>query len=362
MISNTLRYWLAAIYLPGIGPRRFFHWLANFSNVEKLFQASSDELQNIGLTAQQIHAIQHPNWKQVESDLAWTQQLDQHLISYDDPSYPSLLKESADPPLVLFVRGDKNVLASLQIAMVGSRHASPSGISNAEEFARYLAQAGFTITSGLALGVDGASHRGALAVGGKTIGVAGTGLNHIYPAAHRKLIESIIESHGAVISEFPLTMPPLSANFPRRNRIISGLSVGVLVVEAALKSGSLITAKFALEQGREVFAMPGSIQNPLVRGCHYLIRQGAKLVETVDDVLQELRAFCVTNVPKQNEVRENLTSKENLLLKQIAYENTPMDVIILRSSLTTSEVSSILLALELKGYIQSVPGGYIRIA
>lgn len=363
MNSNHLPYWLAAVYLPGIGPRRVFQWLENFSNIASLFQATTEELKLVGLAPQHIHALHHVNWDLIAADLTWAHSANQHIIAYDDAHYPALLKESPDPPLVLYVRGDKTALANLQIAIVGSRHATAAGLANAEAFAHYLAAAGFTITSGLALGIDGASHRGALAANGRTIGVAGTGLKHSYPASHRSLIEEIIAANGAVISEFPLTMPPLSANFPRRNRIISGLSIGVLVVEAALKSGSLITARCALEQGREVFAIPGVIHNPLVRGCHYLIRQGAKLVETVEDIVAELQPFCrIAKVVHKSKAREPLEKIEEHVLAQIEYEITAMDVIILRSSLTTSEVSSILLALELKGYIQSVHGGYIQVA
>jgi DNA processing protein len=270
------------------------------------------------------------------------------------------LKEISDPPLVLFVRGNKDILSVRQVAMVGARNATPAGIKNAEQFAYALAEAGYAVTSGLALGVDGACHRGALAAKGMTIGVCGTGLNYIYPISHRSLATNMIQHNGAVISEFPLATTPRAENFPRRNRVIGGMSVGVLVVEAALKSGSLITARHALEQGREVFAIPGSIHNPLTKGCHHLIRQGAKLVETIGDILEELGGLSLATALVPTMEISHLSPKERWLLEQIGYEITSMDAILLHSGLTAGEVSSMLLTLELNGYIQSVPGGYIR--
>ena len=201
-------------------------------------------------------------------------------MTLHDARYPELLKQIADPPSILFVQGDVSLLAKWQIALVGSRNPSASGRDTAYEFSRYLAQDGITINSGLAMGIDAASHQGALAAGGKTIAVIGTGLDRVYPAKHRELAHEIA-STGAIVSEFALGTSPRAENFPRRNRIISGLSLGTVVVEAAVKSGSLITARMAMEQGREVFAIPGSIHNPLARGCHQLIRQGAKLVENI---------------------------------------------------------------------------------
>lgn len=367
MHSNHLHYWLAAIYLPEIGPRKILRWLEQFNNIEQLFLAKHAELQAVGLNPKQIAAIKNPDWKSVERDLTWAKKANQHILSLTHPDYPKLLKEIAAPPLVLFVHGHVEALKRMQLAIVGARNASVAGLKNAEQFAYHLAQVGLAITSGLAVGIDGASHRGALRAQGVTIGVAATGLQHIYPSSHRKLAEEIVENNGAVISEFPLTMLPIANNFPRRNRIISGLSVGVLVVEAALKSGSLITVKYALEQGREIFAIPGSIHHPLARGCHHLIRQGAKLVETAKDILEELGGFktamdaelsaqfCHLNQPTAA-----ICPKFRQILEQIGQEITSIDMIILQSGLTPGEVSSILLKLELNGYIQSVAGGYIR--
>ena len=210
---------------------------------------------------------------------------------WDDPAYPGLLEELPDAPPLLFIEGDPSLLERPQLAMVGSRRASRPGLDNATAFARSLARGGFVITSGLALGIDGAAHQGALDVGGKTIAVLGTGLEQLYPRRHLGLAARIVEGGGALVSELPLDCPPQAANFPRRNRIISGLSLGVLVVEASPSSGSLITARLAAEQGREVYAIPGSIHHPGARGCHQLIRQGAALVESVEDVLQALRGW-----------------------------------------------------------------------
>jgi len=362
-LQNTLPYWLAALYLPGVTPRTFLRWLEQFTDIQSLFNASEDEMQIKGISHQHRQSFQQINSKQIEEDLLWTQaqSSNHHIISLEDEAYPTLLKEISDPPLVLFVRGNKDALSTMQIAMVGSRRATPAGLKQAHYFASSLAEHGLTITSGLALGIDGASHRGALDANGVTIGVCGTGLQHIYPRSHRQLTEDILQQGGAILSEFSLHALPRAENFPRRNRVIGGMSVGVLVVEAAIKSGSLITARCALEQGREVFAIPGSIHNPLAQGCHHLIRQGAKLVETTEDILEELEVL-LQNDKKQNIMNElkELPACQQHIFEQIGYEITPMDVILLRSGLTAGKVSSILLILELNGYIQSVPGGYIR--
>jgi DNA processing protein len=223
--------------------------------------------------------------------LAWLEQPGQHLLMWDQPEYPALLAEIADAPPLLFVAGDPQILEKPQLAMVGSRRASKPGMDTAAAFSRSLAGAGFVITSGLALGIDGAAHQAALDVGGQTIGVLGTGLENVYPQRHRALADALIARGSAVVSEFPLETAPQPSHFPRRNRIISGLSLGVLVVEASVASGSLITARLAAEQGREVYAIPGSIHHPGARGCHQLIRDGAVLVETIEHILEALRGW-----------------------------------------------------------------------
>jgi DNA processing protein len=357
---EDLHYCLATIRLPNIGPVKVRRWLTYFSNLKNLFNASHSDWQAAGLSANEIIALQNPDWKSVEKDFAWLQKPNHKIITQDDNAYPLLLKELNDSPLLLFVQGELEVLSQPQLAIVGSRNPTVTGRETAEQFAFCLAQAGLTITSGLALGIDAASHQGALAAA-KTIAVTGCGLNFIYPNSHRALAEKIINS-GAIVSEFPPDIPPTAANFPRRNRIISGLSLGVLVVEAALKSGSLITARCAAEQNREVFAIPGSIHSPLARGCHQLIQQGAKLVEKAEDILIELGALyaAVKPILEQNNHtnRAKLDQKQVTLLSQIGYEATAMNTIIMRSGLTASEVSSMLLVLELHGYVQTVSGGY----
>ena len=365
--QHTL-HWLAATRLPNIGPITFHAWLALFGDIHTLFSATPSEWAHAGLSAKQIYALKNPDWRAAEKDLAWCEKNTCHILTLDDPAYPKLLLEISDAPLVLYARGDISLLNQPQLAMVGSRNPTPAGRELAHHFASLLVKAGLHITSGLALGIDAASHRGALTGNGKTLAVFGTGLNYIYPNSHLKLSEEI-RANGLLISEFSPYEPPKATHFPRRNRIISGLSLGVLVVEAALRSGSLITARYANEQGREVFAIPGSIHNPLAHGCHYLIRQGAKLVETATDILEELGALqdalLSTKTPINSianpKKHDTLADHMRTLLTQVDYEATPLDAIILRSGLTTSEVSSMLLSLELQGFIQTVRGGYQRI-
>ncbi|MEO5574291.1 MAG: DNA-processing protein DprA, partial [Gammaproteobacteria bacterium] len=264
-----------------------------------------------------------------------------------------------------FVVGNAAVLSTPQLAIVGSRNPTPAGSETAHDFARHLCASGLTITSGLASGIDAASHRGALDGGGLTIAVAGTGLDRVYPARHHDLAHQIA-GHGALVSEFVLGTPPLSDHFPRRNRIISGLSLGTLVVEAAQRSGSLITARMAADQGREVFAIPGSIHNPLARGCHFLIRQGAKLVETANDIMEELGplARSLKAVSPQSALRNDcitanvqLSVETEKLVACLGFESTTIDRLVERSGLTAEAVSSILLMLELQGCVTSTIGG-----
>jgi DNA processing protein len=272
------------------------------------------------------------------------------------------LLQIPDSPPLLYIHGNVDILSSLQLSMVGSRNPTVSGRRTAKEFAGCLATAGLTITSGLALGIDAASHTGALDVGKPTIAVMGTGLDRVYPASNRDLAHRIAE-HGALVSEFPIGTPPKPENFPQRNRIISGLSLGTLVVEAATRSGSLISARCATEQGREVFAIPGSIHNPLSRGCHALIRQGAKLVETAQDIMDELGSLAAAATSTSSSVSESTEHGPELatdymqLLDSMGYSNASVDMLVETSGLTPAIVSSMLLQLELKGFIASCPGG-----
>ncbi|MCD6038957.1 MAG: hypothetical protein K0S27_357 [Gammaproteobacteria bacterium] len=355
-------YWLAAARLPSIGPILFHRCLELFSDIQTFFSASVTALEAANFSPNQIDSIKNPDWHQAEKDLMWCEKNNCHLITFVDSHYPPLLREIPSAPLVLYVRGELALLKQSQIAIVGTRNPTPTGRELAHHFAYTLAKAELSITSGLALGIDAASHRGALSAGGKTVAVFGTGLNTIYPASHCALAQEILEKKGALISEFSPYEPPRAAHFPQRNRIISGLSVGVLVIEAAMRSGSLITARYANEQGRDVFAVPGSIHNPLARGCHHLIRQGAKLAETAEDIVEELTHLRAITVPiktiTQTKNHAKLAPPLRALLVHIGYEVTALDTIMMRSGLTAGEVSSMLLSLELQGFIRTMHGGY----
>ncbi len=293
---DTLTDWLALCQAPGAGSATIRRLLDSFAMPADVLKASSGQLRQLGLKQAAIDALRKPNEQSITRDLQWAEKADNHIITCHDPAYPVLLLELPDPPLLLYVHGSVSLLSEPQLAIVGSRNPSSSGEQTAIDFARHLAAAGLVITSGLALGIDAASHRGALDVDAPTIAVMGTGLDRVYPARHRDLARQIAEQ-GSLVSEFPIGTPPKPENFPQRNRIISGLSLGTLVVEAAIRSGSLISARYAMEQGREVFAIPGSIHNPLARGCHHLIRQGAKLVETAEDVIDELGSLAGACTP-----------------------------------------------------------------
>ena len=360
--QRSLACWLALHHTLGVGPKTFARLLIQFDNLEDLF-ASPKTAQAISERTRS--ALLNPDWDRVEQDLEWFSESDRHILTLEDPRYPELLKQISDPPSLLFVQGDVDLLSQWQIALVGSRNPSASGRDTAYEFSRYMAQGGLTITSGLAMGIDAAAHQGALAAQGKTIAVIGTGLDRVYPAKNRELAHEIALT-GTIVSEFSLGTAPRAENFPRRNRIISGLSLGTLVVEAAVRSGSLITARMALEQGREVFAIPGSIHNPLARGCHQLIREGAKLVEKADDILEELGAlaeFQLTSdeVNQQVELAQDEDTDYQILFEHMGYDPIQIDSLIERSGLTADIVSSMLLLLELQGQIESLAGGrYVR--
>ncbi len=286
--------------LPELGPRRLHKLLSAFPDASSALSAPAAAWRALGLPAGCAEPRRSPAIRERAAlALSWLERPGHQLLMWDDPGYPALLAELPDAPPLLFVDGDPNLLERPQLAMVGSRRASGPGLDNARAFARSLAGGGFVITSGLALGIDGAAHQAALDVGGRTIAVLGTGLQQLYPRRHIGLAGRIVEGGGALVSELPLDCPPQASNFPRRNRIISGLSLGVLVVEASPSSGSLITARLAAEQGREVYAIPGSIHHPGARGCHQLIRQGAALVESVDDILQALQGWKQTTAVGQ---------------------------------------------------------------
>ena len=367
--------WLALTRVPGVGSRRITRLIETFATPGAIFAASAEQLREAGVPSNCIEGFRQLDRQTLESDLRWSETPDNHIVCLTDPRYPPLLREIPDPPPVLFVHGDMDYLSQPQLAIVGSRNPTTAGATLAREFAVYLADFGLTISSGLATGIDAAAHEGALAGRGGTLAVTGTGLDRVYPACHRELAHRIA-GNGALVSEFPPGTPPQACNFPRRNRIISGLSVGTLVVEAALRSGSLITARLARDQGREIFAIPGSIHNPLARGCHALIREGAKLVETGEHVLEELAPLValahasdrttVKHVPASADgapgKSTELAQDYRQLLDCMGYEAVTVDELVQRNGLTPEEVSSMLLMLELDGHLDSGPGGrYTRV-
>lgn len=300
--------------------------------------------------------------REAHTDLHWLRAHDARLLHLADPDYPSLLREIADPPPWLYVQGAIDALQEPQLGVVGSRKPTATGLADAAAFAGELAAAGFIVTSGLAYGIDAAAHRGALGVGGRSIAVLGSGLDRLYPDRHAELAQQIARD-GAVLSELPLGTPPRPSQFPSRNRIISGLSLGVLVVEAAMRSGSLVTARLALEQNREVFALPGSIHNPASRGCNALIRQGAVLVQEVADILAELGGW----LPLPNGAVSTTSTTENIapapdspLLAAIGFEPTPIDLLVERIALPLPELLVALGDLELDGLIEQRGGAWLR--
>ncbi|MCW8932927.1 MAG: DNA-processing protein DprA [Gammaproteobacteria bacterium] len=380
---DDLSYWLALHKASGIGPATFSQLFEHFSKPQQLFDYP-ETLSELDLTSSQKNAvqqaIQNPDWQAVEKEQLWADEAENHILLQTHPSYPELLKQIHSPPPILFIKGQLNVLNEIQLAMVGSRNPSIDGHETAWQFAHHLAQHGMVITSGMALGIDAQSHYGALQAKGKSIAVAGTGLDRIYPARHKELAWQLIEN-GAIISEYSLGTGPMKHNFPQRNRIISGLSVGTLVVEAALKSGSLITAYAALEQAREVFAIPGSIHNPLSRGCHQLIKSGAKLVETAEDILEELSSLMIASrvIPdntasssaetehsfKHTEQVRNthslLPKVQQKILDNLGYDPISIDTLNIRSGLSVADINANLVLLEVDDYIQSHPGGKVSL-
>ncbi|NOR51618.1 MAG: DNA-protecting protein DprA [Gammaproteobacteria bacterium] len=358
--------WIRLLHLPGIGAIQQNQLLDRFGSPEAIFSNAAQSDLNERIKS----AIGKPNLERVEVSLNWLDNPQNELVTRNSERYPKRLKLLRDAPPLLFAIGDTQLLSTPQIAIVGSRNPSQIGAENAHEFARYFASVGITVTSGLALGIDTKSHDGALKGDGATIAVLGTGPDRVYPASNRNLAHQIIEKGGLLITEFAPGTQPVAGNFPKRNRIISGLSLGTLVVEAALRSGSLITARLAAEQGREVFAIPGSIHNPLARGCHRLIKDGAKLVETAADVLEELAPQLKQELLSQSiegELQEphneeaQLDSEYLALLQLIGDGPTSIDQLIETSGLTANVVSSMLLQLELQGHIALNPGGYSRI-
>lgn len=360
MGRDELAAWLRLLLTPGVGNDTARRLLAAFGSPEAVWSQDPSTLKAV--TSPRIAAaLQTPPEgldAAVDQLLAWLAEADQrHVLVLGDARYPTDLLQMADPPLLLYVTGQLSALQHPQrLAIVGSRNPTPQGQANARQFAHALGQAGVCVVSGLALGVDGAAHEGALDAGAPTIAVVGTGLDRVYPKRHLALAHRIAE-HGALVSEYPLGTPPLAPNFPRRNRIIAGLAQGTLVVEAAVQSGSLITARLAAEQGREVFAIPGSIHAPQSRGCHALIRQGAKLVESAQDILEELRVpdpFAAPRTPSAS------AAPADDLLEAMGYDPVSLDALQARTGLDTATLQARLLELELDGEVSRMPGGLLQ--
>ena len=370
---NEREAWLIALRAPGLGNLRIGKLYEHFGSLRAALDASRSSLRSAGLPEAVCAELARCGRTSIRADLDWLDASPQrHLLTLADPDYPPLLRRLDDAPSVLFVEGDLNALWRAQIAMVGSRNASRSGVGIAGDFAKYFARLGIVVTSGLAEGIDAAAHTACLDAGAATIAVCGTGLDRVYPDRHRALAQRIVEQ-GALVSDFPIGTPPLPEHFPRRNRIIAGLTLGTLVVEATLKSGSLITARLAGECGRDVFAVPGSIHDPRARGCHHLIRNGATLVTEASDVIEALqpigdelgdalRARLASQTAPRSAVHTP-DAANGRLLEAIGFAPTDFDSLVTATGLTAGAISSMLMSLELDGHVADLGGGrYQRLA
>lgn len=360
--GQEIASWVALSLMDGIGCVTLCQLLRRFESPAGVFAASKSQLKEVVDDKIASCIAKGLDQTAVAPTLTWLSNSHNHIITLADSLYPKSLLEIPNPPAVLYAKGNLDCLTRPCLAVVGSRNATPQGEKNAEDFSESLSRQGLCIVSGMALGIDGAAHRGALKAKGGTIAVVGTGLDIVYPAKHRNLAHQIA-TDGLILSEFPLGTPSKPQNFPRRNRIISGLSLGCLVIEANLDSGSLITARLATEQGREVFAIPGSIHSPVAKGCHQLIKQGAKLVESTEDILSELRLSTeITStlntspngsLPK----RTNTPSEANTVLDSMGFEPIHFDTLLSLTGLTVSTLSTMLTLLELDGKISPLHGG-----
>ncbi|MEM9101308.1 MAG: DNA-processing protein DprA [Pseudomonadota bacterium] len=358
-----LETYLKLTYLRSQTPPSLLMLLQSLTAPEEIFSLNNQEFLQYGISEKKAQAIKALKKTDISASLQWLEQNQCHFISIIDPNYPGLLKEIAHPPIGLFVIGDMQLLKKPQLAVIGARKPTTFGRETAKGFSRELTRQGFLVTSGMALGIDAAAHQGALEIG-ETVAVLGHGLDIIYPKDNLHLAQQIANS-GLLVSEFPIGVGVRKDHFPRRNRIISGLSIGCLIVEAAIKSGSLLTARMAMEQNREVFAIPGSIQNPMVKGCHRLIKEGAYLVEDVHDLLTQLESMtqCVLDFARNdvNEVSQEKDEGDTSLINNIDYHPTSLEKIVERSAMDPQAVTVALLDLEMGGEIVTVPGGFQRI-
>jgi DNA processing protein len=355
--SGELASWLRLTLIPGVGGEARRALLKAFGLPQAIFSASSRALTAVIGSTLADRLSSHECAAEIEFALDWATHPGNHLLTLADAGYPQSLLSSDDPPVLLYAKGNTGMLNRPMLAVVGSRNATAQGLRDAEAFSRALGDAGLTIVSGLALGIDAGAHRGALPTAAGTVAVIGTGADRLYPARNEVLARTIAEK-GVVLSEFPLGTPALGSNFPRRNRIIAGLALGCLVVEAAPRSGSLITARLAAESGREVFAIPGSIHSPLSRGCHQLIRQGAKLVESAQDILEELRwAKPLSDSLASDQIVVPHQNNEEQVLAFLGDAPCALDTLSARSGLTPADLLAMLLPMELAGRVAQLPGG-----
>jgi DNA processing protein len=352
--NQEIRAWLRLGLIAELTPTVFRRLLSALSGPEAICAADRASLSALASDEVATAIVRGPDPQRLDAALQWLEVPGNQILTFADEAYPQLLLQITDPPPLLYVKGNPALLNHQALAVVGSRNATQQGLINAQAFSEELSDGGFTVISGLALGIDAAAHAGGLAAASASIAVVGTGLDIVYPARNRDLAHRLAES-GAMVSEFALGTPALASNFPRRNRLISGLARGCLVVEAALKSGSLITARYALEQGREVFAIPGSIHSPLSKGCHQLIKQGAKLVESSQDILEELGAQLHGGVRSEAATFDDAGASP--ILAALGYDPLGLDAICERSGLTPDSASAMLLTLELEGIVSRLPGG-----
>lgn len=353
-IDASLKSWLSLSLTRGLGGESARKLLREFGSPDAILAASTSSLSEVIKSDLALLLRKGVSDEQLQPTLAWLEDANNHIVTLADSEYPQSLLNIPDPPLLLYVKGRRELLDRTAMAVIGSRHATPQGVRHSESFSTSLGNAGLCVVSGLAHGIDAAAHRGGLASPSSSIAVVGTGLDKVYPAANRDLAHELAKC-GLIVSEFPLGTPPLASNFPRRNRLISGLSLGCLVVEASLQSGSLITARFALEQGKDVFAIPGSIHSPQSKGCHALIKQGAKLVECSQDILDELSGYCFPTIGELVAPEVNAP-----ILELLGAEAVDLDTLCIRSGLTVAELSAMLLTLELSGQVSCLPGGLFQ--
>ena len=351
---EALAAWVRLTLAPGVGGETQRALLRHFGGPEHVFSAAVATLSQVVSRSAAQSLLGHDCSAQVEGALRWAEEPGNRILTLADAEYPRRLLDTPDPPTLLYVKGKVELIDRPALAVVGSRNGTPQGVRDAEMFAESFAHAGLTVVSGLALGIDSAAHRGGLKGAASTSAVIGTGADRVYPARNHGLAQRIA-LEGAVVSEFPLGTPAIAANFPRRNRIIAGLTLGVLVVEAATQSGSLITARLAAEQGREVFAIPSSIHSPLSKGCHRLIKDGAKLVESAEDVLSELGLDGPLSLRPAVSTPDDPGGTQ--LLSLLGFDPCNLDTIVERSGLTPEALSAMLLQMELDGRVAKLPGG-----